>query len=921
MLLVGVLIAAGALASGIPSVNAQTGNSDLTIVNLTADNPVYDGEEPVTVTATVKNLGPDETMTPSDNQVKFRYDESDRCLTGDSAIETCDQPFNNTDPIPPNATVNVTVEWTPQEDQIGLGTLIAILESSSEPDGAQGNNRMDVPVFVKEHNGTLSPIDDEERTAFPGQATPYRATLTNTGNVETTFNMNLTGPLNENGEPEELPEGWEATPQPSNVTLSPQESTTIVSLLEPPSDSEEDEDANATLWATTHTPAQHNASLSLPITTVETELPDEFEKSVTVEPLNASNFVGPAPGVYSVAWRVTNTGTLPDAYTFQATLQEDIAQRGHASPPPVIALNASENTTVQTLLHIEEPIPVGETGTHQLEAQSVNDPDSVQPTTAVHELTGSGPDLVVTDIAPPDPAYATEGNVTVRVTVENIANRPSTATNLTLEAQRSGFTTVSVTANLPPLAPNQEATLSVSLPVQDLAGDYVLLAEANQPKTFNETQEHNNQAQANVLVRTTNIRVQPADPLRIEPGAYARLVRPPHLFEIHNAGNAPEAVTVSIDSEHGWVDARTEDMIVAPGAHEGVPIETRIPEQPGVPSEAVQVEATLANQSATAAVNSTELVIVDEDPPELLEANLSSVQEATIPFPVTAVFQDAVGVRDAWITVEPPNGGTERVPMHKGQPGHFHANVTVDTIGEAHLRLNAVDRSSENNTYEDPDPRTVELTYDRRPTIDLVHPQDGALRAGDRIQLDIEDEAGFAAINATVRGEDVSLMSDQSIDTTGWREDTYRLHVTAENRFGLTNQTTYDVTIDNTPPNLEDAHVTPRNPDPGELVTLTATLGEGGSNVTTLIQPPNEPPQEIMLHRQDNRTYQATTQLPAGTYEVTFLAEDAAGNEATPETPIELEVGAGAGIPLALPALAPLAAALLHRSRSRRPRP
>ncbi len=693
-----------------PTAEAQTADSDLTIVDLVAENPVYDGKEPVTVIATVKNLGPSATNTPSNNQVHFRYNSTDQCLTGENDLN-CDQPFNNTDPIPAGATVDVRVSWSPTEDQIGDGTLIATVESSSEPSGAQGNNRLEIPVTIAEYNATIDVHDNETRAAFPGQATPYRVNLTNVGNVPTTYALNISQPPDEDGVPQHLPEGWNATVHPVNVTVDPGQTRTVVALVTPPDDASEDDELDALFWATAQVPALHNFTTPLPTTTVTEELPSGYAKDVTLEVLSESSFVGPDPGNQTVAWRVTNNGTLPDAYVFEASASGDLADRIDLTAPPVTALNATNGTIVRTTVHVLEPIPVGQRGTVELAVASVNDDPALAPTSDLHQLVGSGPNLEVETIDPPEPAYASQGNVTVEVTVANTANLPSSPGNLTLTAERSGFAAVTAMVGVPAIPAATNATVPVSLPVAALAGSYVLVANVNDPATFNETNTSDNRATANLEVRTTGIEVLPADPLSLEPGAFARFVRPPNLFEIRNQGNAAEVVHVTVESQEGWIGDQTRTITVEPGTRAAVPIELRVPELPGVPHETITVQASLANVSAVSSSNQSRLVVVDEQPPELEEAQVPRSVEATVPTEIRATFRDAVGVAEAWMIVEPPEGGQERHPLAPGSNGTFTGNLTFETLGTANLTLHAADRSADNNTYHDPDPRTISMIF------------------------------------------------------------------------------------------------------------------------------------------------------------------------------------------------------------------
>lgn len=887
-------ILASGLAGSLPHAAAQTPRSDLAVVDLVVLNPIYDGAEPAEVIATVRNQGPDDTGQPA-GSVHFEY--GDRPLTGDSRS---DQPFNVTEPLPAGAETTVRVSWSPAEDQIGPGQVSARVDSQWEPSGHAGNNEMTIHVFVEHHNLTTGLVDDEPKPAYPSRTTFHRVLVNNTGNTPANYTFDVVRDGRDEGsgpDPWQLPDGWASSTDPVNATLQPGEERVVLAMVTPADDAFESQTFEPLVNATPEAPLGRSFQVDLPEVRVEGAFPDDFSLDAILGVERASSFVDRDPGLHAVTWTVENNGTHPDVFGFEVNITGPMADHVGAPAPRLAGLNPSETDTLHLDLEVIDPLQVGQWAKLVIEARSINAGEGVPLATSTHRLIASGPNLQVADVQAPDPVYAAANTTLVSVTLANEGNLPSPATNVTVQAKRSGFTAAEATAGVPGIPAGGQAEVRVPFPVADLAGHYAIEALANHPGAFNETNATDNTGTGPLLVRTDGLSVTPAEDLSLEPGGYARFVRPPHLFAVENDGNAPEQVMVTVSTAQGWIREH-HNLSLEPGERASVPVEFRVPSLPGVPREKVTVTAHLANRTDVRASDASHVVILDEEPPTLLNASIPRTAEALAPTPVSALFEDAVGVQEAWLVIHAPSGGEQRVTLTETAPGRFNTTLELDQVGDHTVDLHATDRTDANNTYASPEPYNLTSSYDRRPQLGLAEPTSGALRSGDPVRLVVEDEAGIASLNVTVDGQEIELNADKTIDTSQWREGTYTVHIEAVNRFDLSNATDIELTVDNTPPTVADLQADPPSPRPDQAVGFTALVdgdparvelrirGTGGESRTLTMDPAGE-----------EGSYQASTELPAGRYTVTAAAIDAAGNEGLIDQPATVEVSADSPAP------------------------
>lgn len=876
---------------------AQTPRADLTVLRIATTTPVFGADEPVRVTATVKNLGPDATGVPG-GEVRFRYNSPDRQLTGDVRSN---QPFNLTQPLPVGGTVEVSVDWAPAEAQVGEGSILAIVASPWESSSTSGNNERRLPVHVARYRTDLVLTDDEDSAALPGTSVPYRVNVTNDGNVEARYRLTLEG----------LPSGWNGTVEPRNLTLAPGQGASVVALVAPPATAEAPTGGNATFNATVTAAHRPWTVLDLPTTRVRDTLPGGFSRAATLTPFTPWTFLRQDPGNTSTLFLLTNQGTEREAYRFAASIEGAIAEAVTAHPARTVALAPGEAATIHVPVEVLEKLSVGDAGTLAVSANPVNADPTDPPTTATHRLVVSGPNLNVTRVVVPEPVYRDAGAVPVAVTVRNEGAMASPASNITVQAIRAGLAVSSADATLTELAAGDETTVTASLRTADLSGTYTIAAIANRAGSFAETTDEDNREDASILVRTVGLRVEPAAPLTLQPGEFARYVRPPHLFQVVNDGNARELVAIEVSSKRGWVSTR-ETLAIDPGVRTGVPIEFRIPRLPGALSDELQVHARLVNVSGVEATNSSRTLILDTQAPDVVAFDLPDQAEAIIPFVVTAELSDSVGVREAWLTVAPPRGGQERVEMTRTNGDEFRAELSLVELGEHEVRLHAVDRTPENNTYTSLDPRVVMVSYDRRPVIELVRPASGLVRSGVLIELSIEDPAGFAAISASSAGRDLRMGGNQTIDTAGWSEGTFPLEVTATNRYDRTATRTFEITVDNTPPVVAGVRIDPSKPAPSESFTVFADVEGDAVEAVVRISGEGEEPMSVPM-REEEGAWRARLDLPAGSFALTVEARDAAGNTGSADRVRELTLGSDSPGPGPLIVLLVVGLAVLAR--------
>lgn len=171
---------------------------------------------------------------------------------------------------------------------------------------------------------------------------------------------------------------------------------------------------------------------------------------------------------------------------------------------------------------------------------------------------------------------------------------------------------------------------------------------------------------------------------------------------------------------------------------------------------------------------------------------------------------------------------------------------------------------------------------------------DAPVRAGTPVPVVVEDRAGVRAVTATVGGEAQALVPPYEVPTRGWSEGTHDLTVRAVNRYGLQAEAHARVQVDNTPPALGRFESVPSRPAPGEEVRLRLVGGERPHEALVRVHGTNDVSRTLPMAWVDG-AFEARLTLPPGTYTVSAVASDAAGNTASLERTVEISTRGAPG--------------------------
>ena len=184
-------------------------------------------------------------------------------LWGYEFLPDVEIPWLNEDPLSGNvqADSSLDVEVTFNSAGLALGTYYAnLMVVNNNPLGG----RITIPVVMHvisiEHGVTLFPTT-AALSGKPGDTATYNVTITNTGNIEDTFTITLSG------------QTWVTVPSSTSVTLAPGASTTLQAQVTIPADAEDGDRDVATLNATSQGDPTKSASTTMTTTAVVAEVP------------------------------------------------------------------------------------------------------------------------------------------------------------------------------------------------------------------------------------------------------------------------------------------------------------------------------------------------------------------------------------------------------------------------------------------------------------------------------------------------------------------------------------------------------------------------------------------------------------------------------------------------------------------------
>jgi len=234
--------------------------------------------------------------------------------------------------------------------------------------------------------------------------------------------------------------------------------------------------------------------------------------------------------------------------------------------------------------------------------------------------------------------------------------------------------------------------------------------------------------------------------------------------------------------------------------------------------------------------------------------------------------------------------------------------------------IRAVDATTRNNTLDTSGSQAALLVGVRSaPLVELLEPANNSVvRSGTPLRLRITDVHGLGEVTVREGGRTFLLEAPYVIATAGLSEGPHTFEVVARNRFGNPSATRFAVTIDDTPPRVQDGRVEPARPDPGQPVRLEVRTSQDARLASVQVSRDGRLVEEVPAEVGAGLATATVTLREPGRYILSMRVEDAAGNAAT----LDLPVGVGVGLPgfEAAAALLALAAAVAVVPATRRRR-
>lgn len=906
-----LLALAGVLGAGV---EAQNFNPQADLETLAFAPPQLRVNQSADLAATVRNNGPNDLLGFG---VVFGFTNATQPLTSDSTVSWPGPEASFTDEtnetgvpdaecltlasgLKKGCSVTVHYLWTPPLDRRGPANLSATAQvggAYGDPKGT--NNAVALALFIAHHQLALAlePKDDRGKVVRTGDAAFYRLAVRNDGNVADNVSLALQSP------------DWQIGSSLSTrrVTLLPGEAARIVALLEAPPGDGSTAKANVTA-NNTAAPDLGSARRALPTTTSNPVLSTTLAFRVEAGP----DAFAAAGGITDSPLPVRNLGTGEDALRWSITAAPP-AEWNVALPEPVQGLEVGNEQQRGVLRIVGNAILMaGASAPLGLRAVSVN--------------TGATEDLNITlRIAAPDLVLA-------RLTLDRAALYQGDAVLLTAEVENRGKVPMPKPARLAAeavqgatrvgigdvlfsgLGPGEARGLTVRWDTGSLSGAFEVAVRIDPDDDLAETLEDNNNATHQVVVRTHGLEVRAPPPREARPGDRLDFAGEGG-FAVRNLGNAPEEVLVAFTTEHGWVQ-EAQRLRLAPAEQANLSIGFQVPLSPGTLREAVRATASLVNRTATRAEALGNITVVDREAPLLERFDAPDFVELGQTATFVARLRDAVGVRTATLHLRMPDGSVREEALAARDAFNWTATSVMPRAGVVGFWVRAVDATPQNNTLDTSgSPGALLVGVRSSPLVELLEPRNhSAVRTGTPLRFRITDVHGIGEVQVRIGARTFDLASPFVLATQGLPEGTHLVEVVARNRFGNPTTATFTLTFDDTPPRVQDGRVEPSRPQPGQEFRLEARASQDAALAAVQVRRDGVQLREVPAVVGLGEVTANLSIAEPGRYVLGVLVEDAAGNAATLDVPLEVG-GSTPGFDALLLALAGMALA----ARRRRP--
>lgn len=899
-----------------PGAAQFTPQADLEVRSLDVPQPRVN--QSINLTAVLKNHGPADALSLS---VVFGYNNATQPLAGDSTVNYPQQQDAFTEPT--NATggpdagclgpltglrsgcsVKVRYAWTPPEEKRGPANVTATAQvGATLNDPLPANDVVFVPVFIIHHRWalTLEAADDHGKQTRPGEAAFYRLTVVNRGNTVDEVLLRAAS------------EQWAgAAASTPRATLAPGDGHRFLALLVPVAGDAAVARANVTANATA-APDLGSARRQLP----DTSRVDALGVNFAYRPEPPGELFVASGGTSNLSLPVRNTGGSEDALAWSVASAVPAAWNV-TFPEPWVGLDGPAGALTQVPLRVATNASLlpGASLTVVLNATSRN---GAQAANATLTLRTAAADLELrTFLLDRDAVYAGD-RVLLTAEVRNLGLAPMPkTTRLAVEATNATGRASVGEALFGGLAPGEARILALSWATGGLSGAYDLTARVDPDGELPETHDDNNNLTRPVVVRLHGLtleapaarEVRPSEPVAFEGDGG---------FRVRNLGNAPEEVVVVLGTDHGWGNA-TERVHLAPGEAAAVRFAVQVPALPGTLREAVHALATLANRSATQAGAVVNLTVADREGPLLVRLDAPAFVELGTAAEVQATLRDAVGVREATLHLRQPDATLRAQALEQRGPEVWGATLVLTQPGAVSYWVTAVDATPANNTLDtSTKPQALLVGVRSAPLVELLEPRNNSvIRSGRPILLRITDIHGVGEVTVLEGGRVFSVESPYTIRTAGLAEGAHAFDIVARNRYGNPTTERFVFTVDDTPPRVQDGAVEPARPAPGQEFRVAARASQDATLAVVQVLRDGIQLREVPGRVGLGEVGANLTIAEAGRYVLAVRVEDAAGNVATLDLPVEVGGGVpGPGLGAALLALLGAAAVAARRRRGR----
>lgn len=546
----------------------------------------------------------------------------------------------------------------------------------------------------------------------------------------------------------------------------------------------------------------------------------------------------------------------------------------------------------------------------------------------------SGPDYTVRAIRVNNTDPYSGDHLGVDVDVANVGNKAATR-NMTMRLHfvQGGVEKVIGERTFAPsdLLGGRRQTVSFDWDTSGIEGAGVLLARVDVNNDVVEIDESvtSNELTRALTLRTFDLRITAAEGLAGHAGEKVSYSDAPHLFIAEYRGNQPfEPVTITVSSEHGWVDADFAtfplDRLVR-GTPTPLPIDVLIPSLAGTASDrlTVRITPTLRPDSVIAASAVTS--VIDSDKPRILSVTATpAVARVNENVTFNAFLQDATGISSARAFVVDPSNATTTLTLAPSGD-HYTASAAFNAAGHYLVYVEAADGSDQQNVNSSREaPVAFLVSPGSAPLIALAPGQGTTIRTGSPVNVSITDPLGVAKARYTLHGITYDMTrvgSIWQIETTSFEQGFVDLTVTAENIYGVPTTTKFTLTVDNTPPGIRKVTLTPDHPKANQDALLRIETDPKVQTVNVLLRKDGQIVETRAAEKKSQGVFELLLNPSEGEWKLDITATDAAGNAkiddgavsfaAKPASPFDFIPGPG--LALGIVALAGVALALRRR--------